>query len=268
MLSKVILPASIHHLILSHAYSTEKEENIGMLIGYWETKTSNNPYIGNQTIARIKLISFLTRSDKRKDRVEIAPENLHLAAIQAEELGKQMNQDMMVIGWYHSHPHITVFPSHIDVRTQLSQQLMDNRFFGIIVSCFDTTSDNSEKMQITCFQSEQTEKRQVPLFIEPEENISPSIRQLYLDLPKHLYDEYKKEYNQQRIHYDMNNPKEALPDLMTQSYNAHIYGKLVMDLMDTVILPATHLLNSKEKALDKEIEEYEQLLFKKELIHF
>ena len=25
-----------------------------------------------------------------------------------------------IIGWYHSHPHITVHPSHVDVRTQVS----------------------------------------------------------------------------------------------------------------------------------------------------
>lgn len=68
---------------------------------------------------------------------------------------------MMVIGWYHSHPHITVFPSHVgelleqmhikapsywhdslDLKTQLSQQLMDEKFFGIIVSCFDSHNDN------------------------------------------------------------------------------------------------------------------------------
>lgn len=31
---------------------------------------------------------------------------------------------------------------NLDLRTQLSQQLMDEKFFGIIVSCFDSHNDN------------------------------------------------------------------------------------------------------------------------------
>mgnify|MGYP002395241276 CR=1 FL=1 len=61
-----------------------------------------------------------------------------------------------MIGWYHSHPHITVHPSHVgtkliafvhlindqlDVRTQAGYQLMDEGFVGIIISCFNTDSD-------------------------------------------------------------------------------------------------------------------------------
>lgn len=52
-----------------------------------------------KTVAQVKYISFLTRSDKRKDRVEIAAENLHLAALEAEEYSKKMGQEMMVTGW-------------------------------------------------------------------------------------------------------------------------------------------------------------------------
>ncbi|KAI8098444.1 JAB1/Mov34/MPN/PAD-1 ubiquitin protease-domain-containing protein, partial [Gilbertella persicaria] len=127
------------------------EEIIGMLIGHWETVPSSNPYLSEKTVGKVKHISFLTRSDKRKDRVEIAPESLHLAALEAEEFSKKSNFPMMVIGWYHSHPHITVFPSHVDVRTQLSQQLMDERFFGVIVSCFDTHHDNVTKKKKRCY---------------------------------------------------------------------------------------------------------------------
>ncbi|KAG1180671.1 hypothetical protein G6F70_003245 [Rhizopus microsporus] len=260
MLSLVNLPASIYHLILSHAYSTEKEEIIGMLIGYWETIPSSNPYYKTKCIAHIKSISFLTRSDKRKDRVEIAPENLHLAAIHAEELGKRINQPMMVIGWYHSHPHITVFPSHIDIRTQLSQQLMDDRFFGLIISCFDTTADNSEKIQITCFQTrkETVEKINVPLTIEPEPVVPEDIRELYLDLPNHIFDEYKKEYklSTEHIYYDLRaRDQPRLPNTLSQAYNASVYGQLVTSLVDNTVIPSVHLLDMKAVALDKEIEE-------------
>ncbi|KAI7907421.1 JAB1/Mov34/MPN/PAD-1 ubiquitin protease-domain-containing protein [Cokeromyces recurvatus] len=276
MLNQVIVPANIFHLILSHAYSTENEEIIGMLIGHWETITSNNPYIGTKSVARVKYISYLTRSDKRKDRVEIAPENLHLAALQAEEFGKQIGTPMMVIGWYHSHPHITVFPSHVDIKTQLSQQLMDDRFFGIIVSCFDSNNENTEKIQITCFQSildQETNtaiKVNVPLIIEPstvtkEYDPTSVIQELHLKLSEHMYEEQKREYilSNNCVQYDLrkmnkSDKDDSLPDMMTQLYNTSIYGQFITSLIDNMIIPTTHILDLKSIELDKEIEELEK----------
>jgi hypothetical protein len=48
----------------------------------------------------------------------------------------QIIEKCRVIGWYHSHPHITVQPSHVDVRTQGQYQAMDPGFLGLIFSCF------------------------------------------------------------------------------------------------------------------------------------
>ncbi|KAG8485583.1 hypothetical protein CXB51_018986 [Gossypium anomalum] len=56
-----------------------------------------------------------SRSDRQKDQVEINPK-----------------QTTRFIGWYHSHPHITVLPSHVDVRTQAMYQLLDSGFIGLI----------------------------------------------------------------------------------------------------------------------------------------
>ncbi|KAI9320041.1 JAB1/Mov34/MPN/PAD-1 ubiquitin protease-domain-containing protein [Dichotomocladium elegans] len=95
-----------------------QEEIIGMLIGEWQGLKNTNPFVSTRALARIHAVSLLTRSDKRKDRVEIAPEQLHLAAEAAEELAKRNGKNMRVIGWYHSHPHITVFPSHVGMLTR------------------------------------------------------------------------------------------------------------------------------------------------------
>ncbi|CAO0789518.1 unnamed protein product [Mucor circinelloides] len=271
MLNQVVLPAYIYHLILTHAYSTENEEIIGMLIGYWETVPSNNPYHASKSVAYVKYISFLTRSDKRKDRVEIAPESLHLAALEAEEYGKKTGKPMMVIGWYHSHPHITVFPSHVDLKTQLSQQLMDEKFFGIIVSCFDSHNDNTEKLQITCFQSAQDNQRvNIPLLIEPSLDMDSDTKELLLKLPEHMYEEYKKEFtvSNERIKYDLRSVKSidtsSLPNTMTQLYNAGVYGQLLISLVDNMIVPTTHMLDLRTMELDKEIEELKK--FKQALL--
>lgn len=63
--------------------------------------------------AHISAPVMLRRSDKRKDRVEISPEQLSGAAELAEKLQEELERPMRVIGWYHSHPHITVWPSHV-----------------------------------------------------------------------------------------------------------------------------------------------------------
>lgn len=56
---------------------------------------------------------MMRRSDKQPDRVEISPEQLSSAAIEAEVLGDHLKRSIQVVGWYHSHPHITVWPSHV-----------------------------------------------------------------------------------------------------------------------------------------------------------
>lgn len=56
---------------------------------------------------------MMRRSDKQADRVEISPEQLSAAAIEAEALAGKLGRPIQVAGWYHSHPHITVWPSHV-----------------------------------------------------------------------------------------------------------------------------------------------------------
>ncbi|EOA35467.1 hypothetical protein CARUB_v10020676mg [Capsella rubella] len=58
-----------------------------------------------------------------------------------------------VIGWYHSHPHITVLPSHVDVRTQTMYQLLDPGFIGLIFSCFSEDANKVGRIQVIAFQS-------------------------------------------------------------------------------------------------------------------
>lgn len=72
-----------------------------------------------------------------------------------EKLKKFMNRpDLKVVGWYHSHPRITVWPSEVDLRTQLSFQLMDENMVGLIFSVFDTSVESKvlrmSRPQILC----------------------------------------------------------------------------------------------------------------------
>jgi BRCA1/BRCA2-containing complex subunit 3 len=58
-----------------------------------------------------------------KDRVETSPEQMAACTALAESLSSSTGLFTRVVGWYHSHPHITVLPSHVDVSTQVGVQL-------------------------------------------------------------------------------------------------------------------------------------------------
>lgn len=95
------------------------------------------------TEAHVWDLYLLTRTDRQSDRVEVSPEQLVEANIAAEvgafaivgststgsvsrgkvtvvcggmrcqEMGQRIGCTTRVVGWYHSHPKITVLPSHI-----------------------------------------------------------------------------------------------------------------------------------------------------------
>ncbi|KAK7261903.1 hypothetical protein RIF29_28227 [Crotalaria pallida] len=74
-----------------------------------------------------------------------------------------------VIGWYHSHPHITVLPSHVDVRTQAMYQLLDSGFIGLIFSCYSEDVNKVGRIQVIAFQSSDGKQNQVlkPIPLSP-----------------------------------------------------------------------------------------------------
>lgn len=67
----------------------------------------------NGTLVSIVSSVILRRLDKKPDRVEISEEQLVQATLRAEELAAEVGRPLRVVGWYHSHPHITVWPSHV-----------------------------------------------------------------------------------------------------------------------------------------------------------
>ncbi|GBG88295.1 hypothetical protein CBR_g46861 [Chara braunii] len=138
---------------VTHALSTETEEIMGLLLGdveYPEDRTA---------VAHVWAVAPQTRSDRRKDRVETNPEQLAAASAEAERLTAVTGRRTRVIGWYHSHPHITVLPSHVDVRTQGMYQMLDEGFVGLIFSCFSEDASLTGRVQAIAFQSVDMRKR-------------------------------------------------------------------------------------------------------------
>ncbi|KAG7581460.1 MPN domain [Arabidopsis suecica] len=103
-----------------------------------------------------------SRSDRQKDRVETNPEQLAAASAQADRMTISTGRTTRVIGWYHSHPHITVLPSHVDVRTQAMYQLLDSGFIGLIFSCFSEDANKVGRIQVIAFQSSDGKPNSIP----------------------------------------------------------------------------------------------------------
>ncbi len=132
----------------AHALTTEREEIMGLLLG-------NVQFVSGKHICYIWGSSIQTRSDRRYDRVEVAPEQLAETATEAEELGRRLGLKTRVIGWYHSHPHKTVLPSHVDLRTQHNYQQMESGFVGLIFACFLKSKNEGgcQRFQTMAFQT-------------------------------------------------------------------------------------------------------------------
>ncbi|XP_042511603.1 uncharacterized protein LOC122086684 [Macadamia integrifolia] len=145
-LTNVKMSEDVWLTCLTHALSTETEEIMGLLLG-------DIQYNNGSATALIWGASPQTRSDRRKDRVETNPEQLAAASAQAERMTLATGRTTRVIGWYHSHPHITVLPSHVDVRTQSMYQLLDTGFIGLIFSCFSEDALKVGRIQVIAFQS-------------------------------------------------------------------------------------------------------------------
>uniref|UniRef100_A0A131XF68 Putative lys-63-specific deubiquitinase brcc36 n=1 Tax=Hyalomma excavatum TaxID=257692 RepID=A0A131XF68_9ACAR len=250
---RVNLSADVYMVCLSHALSTEKEEVMGLLIGE----------IDETKVAHISAVILLRRSDKRKDRVEISPEQLSDASTQAETLAINLRKPMRVLGWYHSHPHITVWPSHVDVQTQAIYQMMDEGFVGLIFSVFseDATSKLNQ-VQVTCFQSvnqasggepQRFVRMEIPLHIVPSTHISNACLDALVRLPEILCQEEQ----------DMYSMTKQVPglDLLTRMHNNSVFVKALCNIAESVSGP---LLQSLENRLRQNQDKIERMRAEKQ----
>jgi BRCA1/BRCA2-containing complex subunit 3 len=140
MLDRVILSSSAHESLLFHSLTSESEEIMGLLIG--EAVED-----GESNVVTFFAVEPLARIDKRPDRVEISPEDMVKSRNAAEEMSlveTGTRDRLRVLGWYHSHPHLTVHPSNVDLRTQCGMQMLDKNFVGIIMAAFNKRRDEAK----------------------------------------------------------------------------------------------------------------------------
>lgn len=172
-MKKVKLALDVYRCCFHHALSSQAEEVMGILIGQVQQE-------GNETIIDISALRIVPRLDKRPDRVEISDEQMIKTTQIAEDLADKLDQPgLCVIGWYHSHPHITVWPSHVDLKTQFSYQRLSPDFIGLIFSCFDTasTSHKTQSFKMVAFQAQQDENLDLEQILIPVEIIDRKLSQ-------------------------------------------------------------------------------------------
>ncbi|XP_053436731.1 lys-63-specific deubiquitinase BRCC36 [Nycticebus coucang] len=256
---------------LNHALSTEKEEVMGLCIGELNDDTRSDSkfgYTGTEIrtisekgetvrIVHIHSVIILRRSDKRKDRVEISPEQLSAASTEAERLAELTGRPMRVVGWYHSHPHITVWPSHVDVRTQAMYQMMDQGFVGLIFSCFiEDKNTKTGRVLYTCFQSIQAQKSseyeriEIPIHIVPHVTIGKVCLESAVELPKILCQEEQDAYR--RIH------SLTHLDSVTKIHNGSVFTKNLCSQMSAVSGPLLQWLEDRLEQNQQHLQELQQ----------
>ncbi|NXH38859.1 BRCC3 deubiquitinase, partial [Dicaeum eximium] len=312
----VHLEADAFLVCLNHALSTEKEEVMGLCIGEVPPAegrprggaAGGAAYAGcglrgavdTSRIVHIHSVIILRRSDKRKDRVEISPEQLSAASTEAEisfsrdssrlasaVLAEMTGRPMRVVGWYHSHPHITVWPSHVDVRTQAMYQMMDQGFVGLIFSCFiEDKNTKTGRILYTCFQSVQAQKSseglhltikiqdkyvdmrcfplpvssgmcsqkydriEIPIHVVPHETIGKVCLESAVELPKILCQEEQDAYR--RIH------SLTHLDSVTKIHNGSVFTKNLCSQMSAISGPLLQWLEDRLEQNKQRMQELQQ----------
>ncbi|XP_018578530.1 lys-63-specific deubiquitinase BRCC36 [Anoplophora glabripennis] len=242
-LRKVILNADVYAICVQHALTTEKQEIMGLLIG----EVDEEKYISH-----ISACVILHRMDKQPDRVEISPEQLCTASMHAEQLANKLKRPMRVLGWYHSHPHITVWPSHVDTRTQAMYQTMDPLFVGMIFSVFQSDPRlRSNQVQLTCFQAYQgtseLERREIEFVIKSSPLQNYNLEGIS-NLPRILVQEEVDSHDVKD-----SNTQDELASLHNDSFKTlalvHIVSKVARPLCDD-LEERLKAVNARIKALE------------------
>uniref|UniRef100_A0A803LEF4 BRCC36 C-terminal helical domain-containing protein n=1 Tax=Chenopodium quinoa TaxID=63459 RepID=A0A803LEF4_CHEQI len=131
-LTNVKMSEEVWLTCVTHAFSTETEEIMGLLLGDIECSRGGN------TTALIWGAAPQTRSDRRKDRVETNPEQLAAASAMAE-ISFVLVQLISV--------------NSFTLCGAAMYQLLDSGFIGLIFSCFNEDAFKVGRIQAIAFQS-------------------------------------------------------------------------------------------------------------------
>jgi len=190
--TEVKLANDVYRCCFHHALSSQAEEVMGILIG---EKISEKD---GTTVIEVSALRIVPRLDKRKDRVEISDDQIIKTTQVAEDLALKLKKpNLRVVGWYHSHPNITVWPSHVDLRTQFNYQRLDDHFIGLIFSVYNVDRvKKTHQYEVIAFQAQEDENNRdlkqllVPIEVTPnDDKMSPHVAEEMVRLSEILCQE-------------------------------------------------------------------------------
>jgi len=229
MINKVILSCDVMGACWAHALTTETEEVMGLYIGSMEGE-----------VAKVRSLIPIRRTTKEKDRVEIDAVDLATASQKAENAG------LRVVGWYHSHPHITVHPSHIDLATQYSYQAhCDPNFFGLIFSVFNFDNKlGQDTREVIAFRTERTDAGnscqylQIQTSTPQEEGASTKldVASSVSNISRILMDEEGEEYSRYSAEGEIEEFSNGAVLLARLANQAEVVGSAGLEAMEALLV--------------------------------
>ncbi|KAI8619812.1 lys-63-specific deubiquitinase BRCC36-like protein [Chytriomyces sp. MP71] len=252
---RVIVSADVYLALSTYALATEKEETLAMLMG---STTADGVTV------TVTHCLFCQRKDKRRDRVEISSEQLSQAISHADATGTA------VVGWAHSHPHITVLPSHVDLRCQRDQQMLSDAFVGVIVSVFNDFK-GVQRVQVIAFRSlndgGELRRIEVPIFIQPCSGIKRESLQQLLRIPQIFLQEEKefftKACTQSRSGVGdgaVAAASDAREDRIVTSHYSGVYVRNLTSVLDKLCVPMVQAFVERHERNMAEIEALKERL--------
>ena len=155
-----------------------------------------------------------------------------------------------MVGWYHSHPNITVPPSHVDLRTQANYQNMGEDFVGLIFSVFNFDKKNAiDTKEAIAFQTSSDGKcRYVTLAVGRDESgamMEETAIQAVTSIPGILQQEEEEEFSKM---------SGCNPDSHTLLHNRAVLLSQLAKQSDLIMAPILSALEGRESYLKAELE--------------
>ncbi|KZS20353.1 Lys-63-specific deubiquitinase BRCC36 [Daphnia magna] len=224
-IKEVFVETDVYLTCLSHALSTEKEEVMGLLLGHVDQRLDLSVQAGGSYgQSFIENVIILQRSVRQADRVEISPLQLSAAAQEAEKLSIELGKPIRVLGWYHSHPHITVQPSHVDMQTQSNYQAM---FANSSLICFQAVNIDGV-----------LRSREIVLSISPPESAAGREIKKLAKITLMLLSE-------ERDHMD----KCSSSDLVSKVHNKAVFTQAICQLLQCCEMPCVSAVLAYEQSM-------------------
>ena len=215
-------------------------------------------------MAKVWSLIPIRRTTKEKDRVEIDAVDLATASQKAEDAG------LRVVGWYHSHPHITVHPSHIDLATQYSYQAhCDSNFFGLIFSVFNYDNKlGQDTREVIAFRTERTDAGNACQYLQiqttpPQEKgeaTKVDVTSTVSSISRILMNEEGEEYTRYSAEGELEEFSNGAVLLARLANQAEVVGSAGLEAMEELLVE----LKERIKALQDRKAKLKQLLIEED----